>query len=126
MIRIGHKRLLLCLLALMVGVLRTSGAHAHLCEDGREPPAVVHLADAGSHPCEASSSSHHSGDRDVRVADDILVKKSALADPLLPVAQFDTLKFIPAQAGAGVAPVARSLRVESIVFLRPPLRGPPA
>ncbi len=115
-----------CLLALMLVIVRTADAHAHLCNDGKEPPVSIHLGDGGSHHCQTDASSGHTGDKDVPIAADVVFKKAPHTDPwaaALPVYAFDVVA--PAVCER-VEARSHDARIESAAYLRPPLRGPPA
>lgn len=115
-----------CLLTLILLIVRTAGAHAHLCNDGKEPPVAIHLADGSEHPCEVSGSSEHAGDKDVQIATDVVLKKPPAADPWIATAFPVLLELVDAHAEQGISLETCDLLVESPFFLRPPLRGPPA
>lgn len=115
-----------CLLALMLIIVRTADAHAHLCEDGKEPPVSIHLGDGGNHPCETDPLEEHSGDKNIQIASDIVLKKAPNADPWLPVL---LAYFYDVEAPGSDERIQFQSTVpplEAVVYLRPPLRGPPA
>jgi hypothetical protein len=110
----------------MLLIVRTADAHAHLCYDGKEPPVSIHLADGSSHPCESGTSSGHTGDKDVQIASDVALKKAPSVDPWITAAIPFLFQVV---SSAGDPPLTANVptpRVETIYFLRPPLRGPPA
>jgi hypothetical protein len=120
------RHVCLCLVALMLVIVRTAGAHAHLCYDGKEPPATIHLGDGGSHPCENDGDVDHSGDKDVLIGEDLVLKKAPQADPWAPaLLQYAFLVAAPV-GDERIEFVSLEPRVESVAHLRPPLRGPPA
>ena len=47
--RTAAKRSWALLLAVSVFTVHGSGLHVHLCQDGQEPPAVLHFEDGGIH-----------------------------------------------------------------------------
>ena len=115
-------RLLLMLMCVLAVSLRVSGAHLHLCLDGGEPPAALHLQSEGdSHHAEGAHN-----DIDVSLAGQPLFKNGGLdLDPLVVIAFVHGLVALPVY---GVAPSWRQLNaivIPSSPFLRPPLRGPP-
>jgi hypothetical protein len=110
----------------MMLIVRTADAHAHLCFDGKEPPAVIHLADGGNHPCETDTSTEPNNDQDVQLAADLILKKASEVDSCLPALFRSVLLFVVPHAEERIPVVAHSVRVESLIDLRPPLRGPPA
>lgn len=121
-----RKQLSWCLFALMLVIMRTADAHAHLCQDGREPPASIHLADGGSHACEAEDSKKHAGDEDVSLTHDVVLKKSSIDDAWFPFAFVFVLQLSSAPTEEPVVSAAEPVPVAAPRFLRPPLRGPPA
>lgn len=113
------------LLALGLVIARTADAHAHLCFDGQEPPASIHLADDCNHPCESGTSSGHSDDRDVELSGDALVKKAQPAEAWLPPAATVVTGFVACLSVDRVFLPSPDEPVPAF-FLRPPSRGPPA
>lgn len=126
----GFTHWLLWSLALAFVVVRASDTHLHLCFDGQEPPATLHLGDASVHD------DHHQGDheqgethsdKDVDPFVGVLTKKAepdldgaiavVVVLALLLPAVSDT---VPLDFDS--APVLRDLSHH----WRPPLRGPPA
>lgn len=107
-------------------IVRTADAHAHLCFDGKEPPAVVHLADGGNHPCETDRSTEPNNDQDVQLAADLILKKASEVDSCLPALSGSAFLFVVPRADERIPVEAQSVRVELLVNLRPPPRGPPA
>lgn len=66
---------LMWVLCLAFLATRLGGAHLHLCLDGLEAPATVHVEDhTGQHHGEEAGPTHN--DLDVPIATDALVKKS--------------------------------------------------
>jgi hypothetical protein len=106
--------------------IRLGGAHLHLCFDGQEPPAAVHMADGSIHDDAHHAEAEHT-DRDVQVFDAAVVKKAGgSADLLAAVFVVAILLLLAPPAGAfrqraNDAPVFR----RTLFVLRPPLRGPP-
>ena len=105
---------------------RVGEAHIHLCLDGAEPPATVHLFDASVHHEDIGYTAEHVGS-DVAATDDA-VRKSDFALAPLPLATVASIVFLlpiepPARAGITVQPPHTQL---SFRHYPPPLRGPPA
>lgn len=115
-----------CLLALMLVIVRVADAHAHLCADGKESPASIHLGDGGAHPCDDGKPAEHSGDKNVQIgADGLLQKAPSLADPWIPAFLAFAFDFAARRSDEATLVEPLTIRVEAAVYLRPPLRGPP-
>jgi len=122
----ASRHIYCCLIALMLIIVRTADAHAHLCADGKEPPAALHLNDGGNHPCETDSREAHSGDKDIQIASDVVLKKAPQIDPWMPALLAFAFEVAAPATDESVRFRSIDDRFESIVYLRPPLRGPPA
>lgn len=116
---------LLTFLLVALLTVRVDGAHWHLCLDGSEPPASLHMADGDFHHAETDSEAPHQ-DVDLFLIEDAVAKlgKMNLDLPvlLLVTAQLWYLLQIPR------LPAPRYLLSFTADFprnLRPPLRGPP-
>ncbi|MGK2942352.1 MAG: hypothetical protein ACSLFJ_11840 [Immundisolibacter sp.] len=114
---------LLTLVCVALLFVRLGGAHMHLCFDGGEPPASLHVTDASHH------AEHHDGqdhvDRDVSLLGDALTKfgKSSLDQPLL-LAAFWLVVLLLARLRIRPAEPPR-VAIYPPRFCRPPPRGPP-
>lgn len=102
---------------------RLGGAHLHLCLDGSEPAASLHVSDSGHH------ADHHDGqahdDRDVSLVGDALTQsgKWGLDLPLLlAVLWLVTILFARLRITAADSPQPSASPPR---FCRPPPRGPP-
>ena len=126
MIRPSRNPLLFTLLATMFLVVRLADAHAHLCFDGKEPPATVHFADGEVHACESGEQSGHSGDKDVQLTPDVVLKKASAADVWLPPPANLEFRFVAQGSGEPLLPAAQLDGSAAPVGFLPPLRGPPA
>ena len=105
---------------------RLGDAHLHLCLDGQEPPASIHMADGSVHDDAHHVDSVHN-DRDVQVFDTALVKKAGGSGDLLAAVFIATLLLLllpPAQSFSRRA-IDVPIVLRSSFALRPPLRGPP-
>lgn len=109
---------------LAVVLMRVGGVHLHLCFDGQEAPAELHVAEGPLHDVSHHLEETHS-DKDVQIADDALVKKEAGVDlPLLLAVCLVLLLLLTPDNHWRRATI-------DLVFprepwrLRPPLRGPP-
>lgn len=121
--RAPPKAWLLTLICAALLFARLGGAHVHLCLDGSEPPASLHVTDSGHH------ADHHDGqthdDRDVSLLGDALTKSGksgfdlpfVLAALWLATVLFARLRITAADSPPPYASPPR--------FHRPPLRGPP-
>lgn len=120
----------LWLLAIALLLVRVGEAHLHLCLDGQDRIAAMHVEDAPSHDGDhASVDGHNDLDVDLSIlpwlksfsADDLSLAALALFafEALLLALLLPVLKttVLPAQL---VLPA-----LEPALYLRPPLRGPP-
>jgi len=113
----------LIIAALVFG--RVEGAHLHLCFDGQEPPAAVHIADSADHDDAHHRDTEHV-DQDVELLDATLVKKSdSHAD--LQVAFVPSLSLLlpVAQATSSRPTILTHPPPRRFLYLDPPPRGPP-
>lgn len=104
---------------------RLGGVHLHLCFDGQEPPASIHVNDDGAHNDRHHVNGDHT-DKDVAVFDAVLTKGKGFADaPILLAACLLLLLLL--RPASGQWPLAAFYRVFPLqpCALRPPLRGPP-
>lgn len=114
---------LLTLVCVALLFARLGGAHLHLCFDGSELPASLHVTDSGHH------ADHHDGqahsDRDVSLLGDALTQpgKLGLDLPLL-LAAFWLAVLVFARPRMIQADPPR-VTISPPRFCRPPLRGPP-
>ncbi|MCC6201601.1 MAG: hypothetical protein IT494_01195 [Gammaproteobacteria bacterium] len=130
MSRTPPSRVLLLTLACIALLFRPVGSeHLHLCFDGSEPPASLHLFDLGVHHAEAgyaepgSDATHH--DSDVALSDNALTKSKperTLVLALLVAVSLSGLLPAPRRFLTAIPLPARTLAPP---HLRPPLRGPP-
>lgn len=113
-------------LALMCVALlgaRVGGAHLHLCLDGSEPPAALHIEGGEHHDDHHLSGTHD--DVDVPLLAEALTKagKTGFDLPALLLTVWLTFLFLRRTVQPRV-PLPFRLTAFSD-FLRPPLRGPP-
>lgn len=116
--------LLLCLALLAVrGV--GQGIHLHLCFDGSEPAAALHISDAEPHHQELGNGPLHD-DIDLSLVDDALGKivKAHLDLPVL-LAVCALLLLLPRTRAVIPRPAAILRFVAEPRFTRPPSRAPP-
>jgi hypothetical protein len=124
-IRSSRNHLLCCLFAMMFVMLRTSDAHAHFCFDGKEPPTSIHVADGETHPCETDPSKGHTGDKDVQLSPDVLVKKPIPTDVWVPYVVAFVYQFTFQSFDEPIIGLVPSDGIRPPLFRVPPLRGPP-
>ena len=118
------KQVCYWVLALALFGVRLADAHVHVCLDGQEPRASLHVADDGVHHAGAATLQSHN-DRDLKVSEAGAVKKGDSTDLLILAAAWslvDQIAFVTADAPQSAA-VTPALPTRS--HLRPPLRGPP-
>jgi len=113
------------LLALVLVVARMGDAHLHLCFDGQEAPATVHVSESAPHHSADTDSQAHN-DKDVDAYGDAVAKKSGDTDTWALAAFFLLLLLLPRvqillRVTAETPPSAFRLPL----FFRPPLRAPP-
>lgn len=124
----AHRRnISWCLLALMLVIVRIADAHAHLCADGKEPPASIHLGDGGAHPCDEGQSNDHVGDKNVQIGVNVVLKKApSLENPWMRAFVAFAFDFTAPRSIEIILNEPLTIRVAAAAYLRPPLRGPPA
>lgn len=111
--------------ALLLFAVRSADAHVHLCLDGQEPPASVHVADGGVHHGGSGELQAHN-DRDVKYALEGVFKKGESGDDLLLLSAIWSLAGLLAPSTAEPPQYTASLPAFATrSHLRPPLRGPP-
>lgn len=115
---------LLVLLALAFLVARVSGVHLHLCLDGSEPFASVHMLDPGEEELSAGLSATHHDEEIFPIADAVSKSKIDLDLTAMVAVVFVLLALL--QLPGLIAPERRAIPAASRVrvFL-PPSRGPP-
>ncbi len=114
---------LLCIVMLTV---RLAGAHLHLCFDGSEAPASVHLADSGVHHSEPGMLLQHQ-DVDVSLVGELLSKHGKLALDLAALLGVALLLWDFFAGNRAESPLRDRGRFTTSPrrFTFPPLRGPP-
>ena len=123
-----HSHVRLCfvmLLGMSVLGVRVTGVHTHLCLDGQEPPAAVHISDAGDHDDHHTPADEPHADLDV-LLDDGLAKTAKSLTDLPSLAGTTAVPFaLAAFQGAVWTRDSRATSWTATRFLRPPSRGPP-
>ena len=110
--------------ALLLFAVRSADAHVHMCLDGQEPLASLHVADAGVHHTDAGVQQQHN-DKDVKYASDGTFKKGESADLLLVATVWSLVNFLSPYTAERPPHVASTPVLPVRAYLRPPLRGPP-
>lgn len=115
--------------ALLLITVRSADAHVHLCLDGQEPPAALHVADGGVHHAGAETQQAHQDqahqDKDVKYSVDGTFKKADANDVWFIATVWSLVASLPART-AEPPQYAEATPCPSDPFhLRPPLRGPP-
>jgi hypothetical protein len=101
-----------------------TNAHVHLCFDGQEAPAAVHVAEHGDHLREHDRGDGEHDDVDVDVPNQGLTK--AFQQDLFAVAPHATVGIRHAAATEPIAePASGPPSQPAPPYLRPPLRAPP-
>lgn len=120
--RTAAQRSWALLLAVSVLTVHGSGLHVHLCQDGQEPPAVLHFEDSGIH-ADHGAEQHQDFERPL---DGGLTKsvKSGLDSPALVNTAGIVLNLV---LDAVATPLVdqRLAPAHPVRFLRPQLRAPP-
>ena len=114
----------LAITAVLFAGLTNAHAHVHLCLDGQEPPASVHVVDNSNHLHEHFGSTQGHDDLDLDVPNEALAKTLKYDSPAI----IATAIWTPVVATATLPPpVARSAPDPKPppYFSRPPPRGPP-
>ena len=112
-------------LAVLFASITGAHAHVHLCFDGQEPPAAVHMDHEGGHAHHgAEQGKHDDVDVDVDVRDDGVAKSFK---PDWPAATTAVFLVLPAAVDVAPPPIAEpgDRRGPDPPHTRPLLRGPP-
>ena len=119
-------RALLTLVAIAVIAMPASGVHLHLCFDGNEAPATVHLAEDGDGHNELDTRGTHS-DTDVELGAPAVAKKvdRTFDLPSLMVVAHVLLRLPVAMPVVLPETDDPAVRVTSTYRILPPLRAPP-
>jgi hypothetical protein len=125
MIRSRSVRRSISLLALAFFALPASGAHLHLCLDGAEPPASVHVGDLAIHHVEDSDQFHKDVDADLK--SEALAKKARDSFDLPTFASVAPVLFALSVAVPDEFPRTPPTLIVPFPAYRilPPLRAPP-
>lgn len=119
------KQLCYALCAVLLITVRSADAHIHMCFDGQEPPAALHVADGGVHHSGPGMQQGHQ-DKDVKYSADRTFKKGDANDALLIAAVWSLVASLPTRTAEPPQYTEAAPRASNPFHLRPPLRGPPA
>lgn len=108
----------------MLGV-RLGGIHMHLCFDGQEPPASLHVEHEHGHDDYHHSEGTHQ-DQDVDLLAQVFFKKADLGELALPNSAFEAIALLPIGHPLGPERLTTIQPTGPPHFVLPPLRGPPA
>ena len=119
-------RVLLTLLAFAIAAMPVSGAHLHLCFDGGEQPATLHLAEDGGQHSDPGAHGKHN-DADLELGAPAIAKKASAGADLPVLATLAVVLFHVPASSPPVLPQSDDTAV--VVFsayrILPPLRAPP-
>ena len=105
-------------------VIRLGEIHLHLCFDGQEPAAAVHVGDLPSHDDASHADTSHS-DQDVELLSAAVVKKAGTDTLDLLFVCLTVLLLLPTLRHAVPLPAYRLFAPSNPAYLLPPSRGPP-
>lgn len=121
---LANRPLLAALLCSLLLVLRIGEAHLHMCFDGKEAPASLHLVDVGIEHADEIGVGHQ--DKNISIGAGEL-SKPRVSDFDLPPILLAVLLALFVATATRVAPLrgVPAGVVRAVSWLRPPLRGPP-
>jgi hypothetical protein len=114
----------LCFALLAMLVIRLGELHLHLCFDGQEPAAAVHVGDSPNHDDGSHADASHS-DQDVELLSTAMVKKAGADGLDLLFVCLAVLLLLPPLRHAVPLPAHRPFAPLKLAYLLPPSRGPP-
>lgn len=125
MLRRSKPALCLWMLAIALVAMRMSGIHLHLCTDGQEAAASVHLLDGSIHHAGDDADEGHQ-DRDLSIFGAAIFKKYDAAGDVIPLLGVLFLLFVLPRVRSSIS-FARitELPPGPRLYFTPPLRGPP-
>ena len=126
--RLRFNPLLLWTVVFAVLAVRLADTHLHLCFDGQEAPASVHLADASVHHDDDHDDGASHADKDINPFLGTLVKSDEDSQPLFAfiVGTLLTIDLLAPDHAVPALDWDTPLATHPPFYLRPPLRGPPA
>lgn len=111
-------------IAVLVAGITNAHAHVHLCFDGQEAPAAVHLTDDAGHVQEHAADSQHE-DVDVDLQDQAAVAKSVKHDLAVIEALVAWTLVVEPQPPSTLPATADTPPRPAPLYSHPPLRAPP-
>lgn len=120
----ASKQICYWVLVLALFAVRAADAHTHLCLDGLESRATLHMADGGIHHSDERDAQSHN-DQDVKAGGDGVLKKGESADLWIPSTAWSVVDYLSVFAPEPPQPAALTPTASIQFNLRPPLRGPP-
>ena len=113
---------------LAVLAVRLTDAHVHLCFDGQEAPASVHVADTSVHHDQDPEDGATHADQDINPFVGTIVKSDDDSQPLFAwiVGTLLTIELLPPDHVVPAFARETPLATDPPFYLHPPLRGPPA
>ena len=125
--RLRSNPFLLWVVVVAILAVRLTDTHLHLCFDGQEAPASVHLADASVHHDQEHDDGAAHADQDINPFIGTLVKSDDDSQPLFAwiVGALLTIELLPPDHAVPAFDRETPLATKPPLYLRPPLRGPP-
>jgi hypothetical protein len=114
----------LWVLALALLAVRVDSAHWHLCLDGQEPRASLHVADASVHHTGSDDAADHN-DQDVDAGTAAIFKHGDSVDSWVVATAWSLVSHLSTFADEPPLPAVITSALAFIPHLRPPSRGPP-
>lgn len=121
----AFKQICYWALVLALFAVRSADAHMHLCLDGQEQRASLHVADGGVHHTDPAGLRQTHNDKDVKFVGDGIFKKGDSADLWVLSTVWSIVDFVPQYGMEPPQYAATTPAFSSLSHLRPPLRGPP-
>ncbi|HEY4366987.1 MAG TPA: hypothetical protein VGN07_07095 [Steroidobacteraceae bacterium] len=121
-----HSRIATALWILAIALLavRMGGEHLHLCLDGGEAAAAVHVFDVSEHSDSLDSGAHN--DRNLDLSGTALLKKVDAGGALIPLLGLLVFLFLLPRVKIFLSrPQASAVPLAPVAYFIPPLRGPP-
>lgn len=114
----------LWVLALALLAVRVDSAHWHMCLDGQEPRASLHVTDAAVHHAGSEDTADHN-DQDVDAGTAAIFKHGDLVDSWAVGTVWSLVRHLSTFIDESPLSAAITSPLSFIPHLRPPSRGPP-